>query len=552
MKPTLLRVLPLVSTWLLLCGQLRAQTLEEVRVAVGSYFGPDEEAVPARKRLVEWGDAALPSLRLLAEEPQRESAWNLVCSIGEVGTPQSLDLLVTVLEGRTRIPRDQALNYLAPHVNGSVDAALIDQLQADPRFKPAIRACAASGSWLERKFVAEVAGQMNWLDFVPLLQEMLGDENAELRKSAAAALHALTGRSVDAEPPPTSFPEVQLIPGLVSDPISIGSPSDRTVTGAFLQTRPDGSSAMMLGDGRKFRAWSSPDDTETRTFGVPALDVLLLFREGTHPQFVAMSAESGFRGAGADEVISWSEDGAELWRYRPPQRGIEAAAILADAQGVYGVALGPGGETGMIGVDPKGESLWSVPRVHVLYGLETHPRLPGVMLVVHGQYSLVHHSRVGIDAKEVTGAFMRSFRGGGENLYAHEGLLYPQEDGAPEIVVSGDGPNSQPVLACFDASYTRKWKVSLAENVTQLALLEIRGRERLFVLTTAEGQLLLMNQHGVLRWQGSVPGHDEDGPAYVFQLIAGEVDGEALIALLCKQGMFLYPVRAKLLAPSTG
>jgi hypothetical protein len=551
MKPTLFRMLPLVSAWLFLCGELRAQTLDEVREVVESYFGPDQTALPARKRLGEWGNAALPPLTLLAAEPQRQWAWNLICAIGEVGTPESFDLLVTILDGKTRVPASQALNYLVTHVNRSVDPGLVGRLQTDPRFKPAIRRFATSGSWLERKFAAEVATEMNWPDFVPLLQQMLDDENAQLRKSAAAALSALTGRPVDAEPPSTSFPDVQLVPGLVSEPTSIESRPDSAMTWALLQPRPDGTSTFMIGDGRTFQAWPSIDDTDTRTFSVPALDALLLHPKGMRPQYVALSAESGFPGADAEEVISWSEDGNELWRYAPPQRGIGAAAILTDAEGPYGVALGPGSDTGLVGIDPHGKALWDVPKVHVLYGLETHPRLPGMMLVVHGQFSIVHHSRASIDADEVTGAFIRGVRRGDETLYAHEGLIYPAENGAPEVVVSGSGPHSAPVLSCFDASYSRKWKVSLAERVTQLALLEIEGRERLFVLTTAGGELLLLNQQGVLRWRGPLPNGEEDGDVFVLQLVTGIADGRALIALRCKQGLFVYAVRAELLAPTT-
>jgi hypothetical protein len=265
---------------------------------------------------------------------------------------------------------------------------------------------------------------------------------------------------------------------------------------------------------------------------------------------VTLAVESGFRGAGADEVISWSEDGNELWRYAPPRKGVEAAAILHDAEGQYGVALGPGGETGIVGIDPRGKSLWSVPRVHVLYDLETHPRLPGVMLVVHGEFSLVHYSRDSIDGGEVIGAFMRGVRRGGEQLYAHNGLLYPGADGAPEMVVSAMASNSEPVLACFDMSYARKWKISLSHRVTQLAQLELAGRERLFVVTTDGGELLLVNALGVLRWRGLLPAGEENGEAFVFELVAGEAGGQAPIALSSPQGFFIYPVRAELIPPA--
>ena len=356
-------------------------------------------------------------------------------------------------------------------------------------------------------------------------------------------------RPVEAKLQEAVFAGTDLISGLVSDPERLERDQGQPINEAFLLTQRDGLATLMLGDARTFAPHPSLDPSVRLTFAVPAIDVFSFDRAGSATRYVTLAQEMGFGGAGADYAVAWGAEGRELWRYVPPHSGLTAAAILYGDDGPYGVAFGPGSDTGLVGLDSEGKRLWQIPRVHVLYELHTHRRLPGVLLVIGGSYSIVDHDANGIASEVVTGAFMREVQSGREELYASNGLLYPASGGGPEAIIAGSGPNSEPVVACFDENYARKWKVSLSEDVTQLAMLEPIGRERLFVATTAAGELLLLNEHGVLRWRGSLPAGPAVGPKHVFELVAGCSEMGAVIALRCPLGFFVYPVRTELLPP---
>jgi hypothetical protein len=57
------------STLLLVSAEARAQTLDDVREVVETYFGTNEQTKAAQTRLREWSNGALPHLRALAAQP---------------------------------------------------------------------------------------------------------------------------------------------------------------------------------------------------------------------------------------------------------------------------------------------------------------------------------------------------------------------------------------------------------------------------------------------------------------------------------------------------
>ena len=126
----------------------------------------------------------------------------LVVCIEHGRTRGSVELLVEVLAGKTRIPAHHALSQLT---GCDYDAAYRRRLEADADFKPAMFRFAEHGSWLERGTFADVAATMGWQDAVLLLEAMLEDGNQSLRISAAKALGELTGKHVEPERSEASF-----------------------------------------------------------------------------------------------------------------------------------------------------------------------------------------------------------------------------------------------------------------------------------------------------------------------------------------------------------
>ena len=562
------RILIAVCAPVALSTSTSAQTLEEVRQAVEAYFGPDAESEPARESFSRWGNAALVHLRSLSrgsipDFPARRFGHEIVCAAMTVGTEDALDFIVEVLDGRTPVNKMVALGVVYDYFRQKTEpdprvppsrqgqslwpapSVVRVHLQEHSRFKPAVQRFAESGSWLDKCHAAEIAATSGWKDFEPLLVAMLEDKNVELRRRAAAALLQLTGRQVEVDLPHTTFPEERLIPDLVREPVLLQGGHVERVSEVFLMHRGSDAPALMFGDGSTFAAYPWTEGSDQISFVSPVVHVLQLDVE-PH-QLVALAWEARFAGSLADHVVSLNEAGEELWRYQPPRRGFRAgaAAVLYGERGPYGIAIGPGSDTGLVGVDAFGEILWDVPEIYIIYDLETHRDLPGIMLIIGGSFVVAEHA-----FDKITGARdeERSSRRTQDYVYADTGVLFPGPDGDAEMILAGRAKNSDSVVHCFDNNYERKWTIRLSDRVSQLEMLEVGGRERLFAITTGGGDLILVDESGALRWRGRLPDTMQKNPHRVFELVAGSYDGnKAAVALRTPEGYFLYPINVEAL-----
>ncbi|MFT7664455.1 MAG: hypothetical protein ACI87A_002687 [Planctomycetota bacterium] len=555
MNRSMLRLLAFIVFSTCITPDLHAQSLEQVRQAVDAYFAPDKESAVAKQKLTDWGNDALVHLRMLAGEPKsvrtrryddNVRGFEIVCAADTIGTIEAMDLLVEILDWQTEIHASHALlltyKVVMPMFSETEPGR---HIREHPRFRPAIRQFAKSGSWLEKGQAAKCAASLGWTDFESLIEDMLEDPNISLRREAAEALEELTGLAVELDVPAARFPARKPIPSLLSKPEPVSTNLTGRIDATFLIQHGEGSPTIMIGNGRQFEPLlSSTGASSTLDFAVPAIDVDVLEVDGAPRQLIALTSKSGFGGAGADYATSWNEDGQEVWRYEPPKSGLDAFAILYGQKGPYGVTFGPGGgDEGIVALDEHGKQMWSAHGI-VLYELRTHRDLPGVLLYVGGERSLWNHSPAGLQTRQGSGME--------EDIYASTGILYPGRYGSPEMAIAGsDLMNSTPTLIGQDARGKRLWTATFTHGVAKLALLEIVGREKLIVAATSGGDLYILNTAGTLYWEGKIPSSGEKNRVTIFDLIAGNYgDGLAAVVISTVAGYHYYPLNIEAIPSS--
>jgi hypothetical protein len=233
-----------------------------------------------------------------------------------------------------------------------------------------------------------------------------------------------------------------------------------------------------------------------------------------------------------------------LWRFLlPGAETFDTAAPLYDEEGLYGFALGPGGDTGIVAVDLDGERLWDIPKQYVLYRLSTHPSLPGDLLAIGGDYDLFRHAQSGADAP---GMLARS-RGGrspfGGYLYAHEGVLAPSREGQPVAYVAGVNFRDTPVVARLEHAEEETWRGSLSGEPEGLALLGERKGRHVFAIATSDRRIVVFDEDGTLLDDLILPPDPGEDRFSVFAFDAGPISADRIaITMDSNHGDFLIDV----------
>jgi hypothetical protein len=242
----------------------------------------------------------------------------------------------------------------------------------------------------------------------------------------------------------------------------------------------------------------------------------------------------------ADRVVVLDATGKRLWdREQPAGRGgtTKDVAFLADDRGPYGIAVAEGGESGIVALDFSGKVAWRRPREYVMYQLGTHPRLPGRLLSIGaGRSTLFEHTRAGVlepwDSP------------GDEGLYVSHGVVFPDAEGRPSIVIAGKRHGrDHSLLLRLDAADDAVWTVALTGECAGLAMLEPEGAPRLFAVTTRKGELLLLDDAGATRWRGLLPGSTGDEDVWTYALEVGRIaPGRWAVAIRLLRDAWLYEV----------
>ena len=63
-----------------------------------------------------------------------------------------------------------------------------------------------------------------------------------------------------------------------------------------------------------------------------------------------------------------------------------------------------------------------------------------------------------------------------------------------------------PTIVRYDEALEPVWTATLADEAGGLAMLELREKEKLFVVATNGGELLIFDQNGTLKHRSTLPG----------------------------------------------
>lgn len=498
----------------------RAQVLDALRT-----FRTGPPDTRGETRIRQWGDRALPVLRELAVSGEGFEYLPQICSsLDRVGTPAAADLTVELLEsGHLHL----AMTVL-PLLNldpGFANPNYWEHLRGHAGFQGAVW---QHGTGPFRGRVADISARMGWRDSVPKIRALIEDPDYAVRRAAAAALRVLTGEPVGVRRPALAFPAVDERPGLFGEPVALPkrgfTRADFVTVTPWFDDEPRiacafRGSALPPAQGGELRLFTSAL-LEAGTWPIPvALEALerLPTRQG-RIQVVGLIREG--RGAESwDGVVAWAADGSERWRRRLPERFLKSIAPLYGEAGCEGMAVLAGGATGIVGLDLDGATRWELPRQLVLSELSTHPRLPGWLLAVGSGTKLVRHGE-GVARVQYSDPYP-------PRIHTRLGVLFPNAEGGPAAVVAGNTlQTGVPTLRRLDAQGQGVWEATLPASIEGLALIEPEGAPRLLALTTLEGDLLLVDDGGTLRWRGKLPDAEPGEEIATYQLVAGRIAKE--------------------------
>jgi hypothetical protein len=363
---------------------------------------------------------------------------------------------------------------------------------------------------------------------------MLHDEDLDLRETAAGALRKLTGRSVEVPRPALEFP------ASVPEAAPLGEPRKDHRTqplcarfgtwfdGApcLLQSADDVLEAVgrdgIPGDSRKL-----PD----RPVDVLALDA------GAGGRFWVVAARAGEFGRSAHHVACLDAELHERWRFQPGRADEVAMTPIRGPEGDTGVVLGFGGDDGVVGLDLKGEKVFSLWKP-VVYEVDSHPAVPDRIVVCGGEIAILD----GAGRPVVPPGTPKP--AGTPYLYAHHAQAFPDEQGFLAVIASGVSWNSAPILMRLDDRLQKVWSATLPTEVDGLALVERTSGGRLFVAALAGGELLVFDADGALypplRLAEPPPPGDR---VAVYAVDSGRYgDGTPAVAITLLKQTLVYPV----------
>jgi hypothetical protein len=250
---------------------------------------------------------------------------------------------------------------------------------------------------------------------------------------------------------------------------------------AGLLTTTDATMTVYGGSPGSVRRWPLADEV---------VDVLGYATQDGEGRWILGISTDGF-GHSVSSVECRDWEGRTAWRFQPGRTTDVPMALLYDERSVCGVALGPGGDDGVVALDTSGAELYSR-WDPVVYELRTHPGLPGRLAVCSGEIMILDAAGTPTAASRV--AFTQGRQG--PYLYAHHVAVFPDERGGPALVATGTGLNSVAAIARFDQDLSLVWRATLPDQVDGLALIERPDGPRLFAAATSSGELYVFDEDG--------------------------------------------------------
>jgi hypothetical protein len=102
------------------------------------------------------------------------------------------------------------------------------------------------------------------------------------------------------------------------------------------------------------------------------------------------------------------------------------------------------------------------------------------------------------------------------------GRLFPGRDGHPALLLAGQSGDDPPLLVRADGEGHETWRAVLPSEAEEVAMLEPEEAPRLFVVTTAGGDLLVLGDDGTLYADERFPDAPDGGRTSTYGLGAGE------------------------------
>lgn len=504
-------------------------TMEQVRAALERSPGvPGRSASPWPA----WGDAAVVHLTTVAGAVDAPAlSVQVADALSRVGTVAAADLYVMILEGRTRCHPHAALTLLV-----AASPGWVARLRAQRGFEAALRQLAV-GPW--RSWVFSLWGEWRWTSAEPRLRDALTDPALHVREAAAEALGKITGRMPTIERPALTFPASSIAPEILSPPhVLPNRPSHRLDVLAFVQDAA-GRPGLVFGErGNLWRVSGSVDAAPTRYEVATGIDSLVAAHD---PSGSILGFGTRAAGPGDDrarEVVALAPDGSVRWSWPAPKAGDVGLVPLYDAAGLRGVGVALL-YAGVVGLGLDGRARWSS-ESSADGVLDTHPALPGVVLVGRGELGLGTVVGSAGGARLVLAEAWPG-RPGEDGTY--RAALFPDKDGRPSVIAEAHPFEGEPSLRRLDAEGGRLWRATLPAQVGKLVRVESPGRRRLFAATLENALLVVFDAEGTLRWSGDFPWKDPDGRTATYRLAAGAIaPGRPVIALTTLTQTWLYEV----------
>jgi hypothetical protein len=313
---------------------------------------------------------------------------------------------------------------------------------------------------------------------------------------------------------PESFPRTQLVEGLLAARQVVRRPYHETLRFA---PGPDGIERLWS-ETRDGVVALTPALEPDATYTLPEGQSLLTW---VHAKGRAPFALTRSGGHGSEEIHAFVQGGERRWTFPCPRGRFEAWTLLHDETGPAGVLVGLGGEPGVAALHLDGTPRWSLPNHHVIYDVTSHPALPGYALEIGGDAVLMREQPGGAAVSVVLGRQGPGMSRLDAGSYLTHGALFPDAEGRPALLVSGQSGDDPPVLVRLAHDGSEVWRADLANEPEALLRLETDVGPRLFVVVTEAGEVLVVGEDGTLHARERLPDVSTTERTPVYECDAG-------------------------------